>query len=120
LGKVPALITDDGAVLYDSYVICDYLDSRYNGWRLIPVDGNERWQVLRVHALADGIVEAGQLLRQETVVRAADMTNAGWMELQMDRINSGLELTGTLAKEFGEPPDLGQIALACAISWLEF
>ena len=120
LGKGPTLITNDSSVLYDSFVICDYLDSRHSGRRLIPVDGNARWHVLRLHALADGIVEAGQLLRQETVVRAADMTNGGWMELQRNRIDSGLDLADTLANEFVGLPDLGQIALACAIGWLEF
>jgi glutathione S-transferase len=120
LGKVPALITDDGAVLYDSYVICDYLESLNAGPHLIPATGEARWGVLRLHALADGIIEAGQLLRHETIMRAPDATNAGWMELQASRVGSGLDLANSLIGDFREEPDFGRIALACTIGWLEF
>ncbi|MBK17440.1 MAG: glutathione S-transferase [Rhodospirillaceae bacterium] len=120
IGKVPALITDDGDALHDSHVICEYLDSLSNGSRLVPEKAPKRWQVLRLHALSDEIILAGQLLRQETVVRPADQTSPEWMAMQEARINSGLDTAENLADELEAPVNLGQIALACAIDWLEF
>ena len=92
LGKVPTLVTDDGEILFDSHVICDYLDAFAGGHRLVPAAGRARWRILRLHALADGITEAGQLLRQETVVRPRAAHDAGWMALQSDRIAAGRNL----------------------------
>src|SRR4051812_16443664 len=59
LVKVPTLVTDGGEVLYDSAVICEYLDSLHDGKKLIPASGGERWRVLRAQALGDGILDAG-------------------------------------------------------------
>ena len=61
LGKVPALITDDGERLYDSPVICEYLDSLHDGARIFPPAGDARWRALRLQALADGILDAAIL-----------------------------------------------------------
>lgn len=61
LSKIPTLITDDGMVIYDSSVICEYLDSLHSGEKLIPPQGESRWQVLCLQALADGILDSGVL-----------------------------------------------------------
>ena len=66
LGKVPVLVLDDGAALFDSAVICDYLDSLHGGARLIPPSGPARWSAPRLQALAHGITDAGSAVRQET------------------------------------------------------
>ena len=66
LGKVPALTTDDGLVLCDSPLICEYLDSRHHGARLIPPGGPERWKVLNLQALSDGIMDAAVTDRKST------------------------------------------------------
>jgi glutathione S-transferase len=63
LMKVPTLITDGGEILYDSRVICEYLDSLHDGRKLLPASGGERWRVLRLQALGDGILDAGILIR---------------------------------------------------------
>src|ERR1051325_6259268 len=65
LGKVPVLICDDGLVLFDSIVICEYLDGPHDGRRLIPAEGRERFLTLRLQALAQGLTEAGGAIRWE-------------------------------------------------------
>ena len=70
LSKVPALVTDDGVTLYDSPVICEYLDSLGYAVALFPPSGGARWRALRFQALADGIMDAGVLRRGETMRRA--------------------------------------------------
>ncbi len=60
LGKVPALLTDAGEALYDSPVICEYLDSLHDGEALFPVAGEARWRALRQQALGDDRIQADQ------------------------------------------------------------
>ena len=63
LMKVPTLVADGGEALYDSRVICEYLDSLHGGRKLIPASGGERWRVLGLQALGDGMLDAGLLTR---------------------------------------------------------
>ena len=65
LGKVPVLICDDGLVLFDSTVICEYLDGMHEGQKLIPASGKTRWLALRLQALAQGIADSGIAVRWE-------------------------------------------------------
>src|SRR5579883_607108 len=69
LRKIPALALEDGTVIFDSTVICEYLDARAGGGKLIPASGAERWRVLTRHALAQGMCDAAVLLRYETWLR---------------------------------------------------
>ena len=59
LGKVPVLVAADGFCLFDSIVICEYLDGLHDGERMIPASGIARWQALRLQALAQGLADAG-------------------------------------------------------------
>jgi len=68
LGKIPALVLDDGAVLYDSRVIVEYLDHLAGGGRVIPTESNARFAALRMQALADGIMDASVLLVYEAAL----------------------------------------------------
>jgi glutathione S-transferase len=120
LMKVPTLITDDGLALYDSRVICEYLDSQHAGVKLIPAGGNDRWRVLRWQAMADGITDAGLLCRYETAVRAEDKRSAEWTAGQLTKVKQGLDMAESDSALLTGPINLGQIALACAIGWLEF
>ncbi|MSP47815.1 MAG: glutathione S-transferase [Alphaproteobacteria bacterium] len=120
LMKVPTLVTDDGQVLYDSRVICEYLDSQHAGVRMIPASGPDRWRVLRWQAMADGITDAGLLVRYETVVRAEDKRSAEWTAGQMAKVNQGLDMAENDSALLSGPINLGQIALAAGIGWLEF
>jgi len=119
LVKIPALQTDDGAVLYDSAVICEYLDTLHIGTRLFPA-GKSRWDALRLQALCDGILEAAVLCRYETAVRPAELRWSGWIDGQFVKIRNGLD---ALAKE--EPTwnryfGIGQIGAACVLGYLDF
>lgn len=120
LMKVPTLITDDGQALYDSRVICEYLDSQHAGVRLLPTAGPDRWRVLRWQAMADGITDAGLLCRYEIVTRAEDKRSAEWTAGQMTKVNQGLDMAENDSAFLSGPINLGQIALASGIGWLEF
>ena len=110
--KLPTLVTDDGMALYDSRVICEYLDSQHAGTPLIPKAGPDRWRVLRWQAMADGITDAGLLCRYETVVRTEDKRSAEWTAGQMTKITQGLDMAENDSALLSGPINLGQIALA--------
>jgi glutathione S-transferase len=120
LMKVPTLVTNDGVALFDSYVICEYLDSKNKGAKLLPASGKARWSVLALHATANGITEAGLLARYEEVLRKPEVRNNEWVQGQIAKINNGLDQLEKNAKLLGGRINLGQIAAACAIGWLEF
>ena len=90
LGKVPALILDDGVVLVDSPVICEYLDSLHDGDRLFPAAGPARWRVLRQQALADGILDAAilRLLDDQCVSSHSSPPRSCWCWLTPSRCTS--------------------------------
>src|SRR3954454_297360 len=71
LAKIPALLTDEGELLYDSPVICEYLDGLHDGARFFP-QGKGRWQALRRQALGDGILDAAITVRYEMILRPAE------------------------------------------------
>jgi len=120
LRKIPALVTDDGAVIHDSGVICDYLDALAGGGRLIPTAGPERWQVLTAHALADGMCGAAVSIRYETVVRPEAARWANWADDQWDRIRTGLAWFESHPEASAGPLDLGSITLGCLLGYLDF
>ena len=119
LGKIPTLIADDGAVLYDSRVICDYLNGLGDG-RLVPAQGPRRWAVYRDQALADGIMEAAVLVRYETFARPESLRWKGWIDGQMDKVNCSLKEIETRAVSLAGRVDLGTIAIGCALGYLDF
>ncbi len=120
LGKVPALILDDGTALYDSPVICEYLDSLGEGAGLLPPPGPARWTALRQQALADGIMDAAILRMLETVRRPEPLRWAGWIELQKGKVMRALDSLERHAGDLNGPPTLGQIAVGCALGYLDF
>ena len=117
LSKVPALVRDDGSSLFDSPLICEYLDSLSDQNPLLPAAGEDRWQVLRLHALANGITDAAYLSTMERR-RPEDEQSDTWWEAQRGKIARGMD-----ALEGGELPgnevNLGTIALAAALGYVD-
>lgn len=119
LGKVPTLLLDDGEALYDSPVICAYLDDLASGG-LLPAAGPERWRVLRNEALGDGILDAAVLVFIERNKRGDGERSAWWEQLQIDTLTRALDALEGLAGGFGDRFDLGQLGIACALGYLDF
>lgn len=118
LGKVPVLILEGGLTLFDSAVICEFLDGLHDGPSLIPAGGPERWRVLRLQALAQGMIDAGIALRWETERRPAEVRWAPMAEGQTEKLIAAYDFAEREALD--GPLHLGQIALATALDWLEF
>jgi len=119
LGKVPVLILDDGLALFDSGVICDYLDRLHGGMPLIPPAGTARSQALRLQAVAHGISDAGGAVRQETERRPPPYRYPAMRDGQIRKLVAAYDF---LEQEpaLDDPLHIGQIALATALSWIEF
>jgi len=123
LGKVPVLITDDGTRLFDSPVIVEYLDSISPVARLIPEPARQRIQVRRWEALADGILDAAVLLVQESR-RPTELQSEAVIARQRAKIDRTLMFAATELGDktwcSGETYSLADIALACALGFLDF
>jgi len=123
LGKIPALVLDDGAALYDSRVIVEFLDGKSPISRLIPEDLRDRVAVRRWEALADGVLDAGLLVRYESLRDKSEQSKA-WTDKQLARIKRGMaHMTSDLAERpwcHGERYSLADIALGCCLGWLGF
>ena len=116
LGKIPALILEDGTVIYDSPVIAEYLDARAGGGVVIPA-GNERFPALIMQALADGIMDASLLLVYEGRFRSPETHNQCWIESQRGKVERGLARLEASPPALSHRPHVGQIALACALGY---
>lgn len=119
LGKVPALIRPGLPTLFDSDVICAYLDSLHDGRKLIPDHGESRWRALREQALAQGLAEIGIALRWETVRRPRELRYAPLRDGYVEKLVSAYEWLESELDVF-EPIQVGHVALATCLSWLEF
>ena len=118
LGKVPTLLTDDGLALYDSRVICEYLNALAGG-SLYPTEGADRWAVLAEHALYDGMLDATLLARYETALRPQALQWADWSAGQFDKIWTGLTEAESKAASLADRIDLATITLACLLGYLD-
>ena len=121
LKKIPALVLDDGSALFDSPVICEYLNEFGGGkfftpasvWK--PVSG--RWKALGLQALGDGIMDAAVACRYETTQPEA-LRNADHIARYKATIAAGLDALERVA--FAEPPAIGEITAGCALGYLDF
>jgi glutathione S-transferase len=120
LVKIPALATPDLGTLYDSAVICEYLDSLHRGTPLFPSAGPERWRTLRLQALGDGILEASVLMRYESAVRPEPLQWSDWNAGQLTKVRGGLDALEQECPGWGERFAIGQITAACVLGYLDF
>jgi glutathione S-transferase len=118
LSKIPTLVLDDGTVLYDSPVICEYLDSLHAGRKLVPADGKERMTALRRQALGDGFLDFLLLLRNEREREHPSPVHVATFGTKKQAALKALD------KEAGDLAasafTVGHIAIGCALSYLDF
>jgi glutathione S-transferase len=119
LGKVPVLVRPGLPPLFDSDVICEYLDTLHGGRRLIPAEGEARWHALRVQAVSQGLADAGVALRWETVRRPEALRYAPLQDGYAEKLIASYDW---LEQELdvGSPVHVGHVAVATCLSWLEF
>lgn len=119
LTKVPALERPDGPTLYDSRVICAYLDARA-GDKFYP-QGARRWDTLTLEATADGILDAALSMTYETRLRPADKQMEAWSDGQWSKIERACDALNTRwMSHLAGPLDMGQIAVGCALAYVDF
>lgn len=119
LGKIPALTRADGPALYDSRVICRYLDS-LAGNRLYPT-APRLWETLTLEATADGVLDAAILMVYESRMRPEEKRHDPWVDAQWAKIERALDALESLwMPHLNGPLDMGHIAIGCALSYLDF
>lgn len=123
LGQVPVLLLEDGRPIFDSRVIVEFLDNASPRGKLIPTDNRERIEVRRWEALADGVLDAGVLVRRE-LARPEGERSPAWIERQQKKINAGLKM---MAQDLGDNLwcaghgyTLADIAVGVCLGWLAF
>lgn len=120
LAKIPVLVLEDGTQLYDSKVICEYLDTLHAAPLLFPAGGRERILTLRLGALGDGVLEAAVLLVYEKRFRPADKWVDVWVNRQQDKIDAALRWLENEPPAWAAHPDYGHITVAAALGYLDF
>lgn len=117
--KIPALVTDDGMTLFDSPVICEYLDSLNTGTKMFP-EGRARWQALRLQAAGDGMLDAALLVVYEGRFREEAMRNQAWTDAQLSKVAGALDAFEAEAHGFGDRADIGTITVGCGLGYVDF
>jgi glutathione S-transferase len=119
IGKIPALSVK-GMDLFDSPVICEYLDQQHKGRKLLPRKGRDRWVALRLQAMGDGLLDAALLTRYENTLRPEEKRWPDWTQGQMKKIDGVLAQLEAESKSLKGKPTLGTITVACALGYLDF
>lgn len=120
LGKIPVAILEAGDILFDSPVICAYVDSlNHDHPKLIPDAADQRWAVITLEALGDGLGEAVVAASAEDS-KPDDKRTQAIVDRQMGKVNSALGALNKMAGDFNDPPMMGEIAVACALGFMEF
>ena len=120
LGKIPTLVLEDGTILFDSPVICEYLDTLHGGPKLYPPSGPDRFIALRRHALGSGMIDMGLLLLGERS-RPEAQRSAPHMELWTLKLRSGVAALEPQAEALAAAPfGIGHVAIGVALGYLDF
>lgn len=118
LGRIPALIRSDGPAIYDSRVITRFLDARAQGG-LYP--DARLWEVLTLEATAEGILDSALSIVYETRLRPPEHQSEDWMVAQWSKISHACKaVSERWMSHLAGPVDMGQIALGCALGYLDF
>ena len=117
IGKIPALIIEDGTVLYDSPVILEYLDHRAGGGKIVPQESNARFAALTLQALCDGILDACILLVYEGRWRPVEKHEQKWIDHQTGKVSRAFSVLEAAPPAIDSIPNVGAITLACALGY---
>lgn len=120
LGKVPALILDDGTTYIDSSMVCEYLDSLHDGRKLYPAPGPERWRALRLYWLAKGVIDASVDRVVEIGRRPKDLQWPEWLRRRKTATARALDLLESEVPHLAGDVTIGQVALGVALGYLDF
>jgi len=119
LGQIPTLVLGDGTAIYDSPVVCDYLDTLHDGPPLIPRDGPMRWQALKLQAIADAMLDQAIAVYTDAG-RPAEQRNEAMLDRRRTRLKRCLSSLEDDTASLDGALTIGQIAVACALGYLDF
>ncbi len=120
LGRIPALVLDNGDTIHDSHVICEYLDSIGSGPILVPRTGPERWRTLTLGSLGDGLIEQALLQVYEGRYRPENMRVDSWVQRLQSKIDRTLDQLESAPPAWKDHPDYGHLTLAAALGYMDF
>ena len=120
LSKLPTLVLDDGRTLFDSAVICEYLDGLHAGAPMFPKAGPERWEVLRRHALGNGLLDMLVLWRNERDREPARQLNELLDAFGVKSDSALAQLEKEAAALEAAPFCIDQVAIVCALGYLDY
>ena len=120
LGRIPTLVLDDGSALYDSTVICEYLDSLHGGRRLFPESGPARWTALRRHALGNNLIDNLMLWRNEMTRPQIQQSPETLAAFDLKVRNAVAALDGEADALIAAPVDIGHVAIGSALGYADF
>ena len=119
LTKIPTLELEDGSTIFDSTVICEYLDTLHDGQKMIP-DDETRWNTLVTQSIGNGIMEAAVGVRYEQALRPQEHQWDVWMNGQFAKIDKALDVLETWRGARIQDMHIGSITVACALAYLDF
>lgn len=120
LNQIPTLITDDGQALYDSAVICEYLDCSHEGLPLFPRKGDARWVALRLQTLGDGITDAGVARTLENTRRPETYRWPEFHAREQAKVRRVLDKIESEVSQLEDPITIASIAIACGLAYLDY
>jgi glutathione S-transferase len=120
IGKVPTLISAQGVEIFDSSVICEFLDNLHAGSKMFPIDAEGRITANQFQSLADGMMDAAVLGFIENSRRPKDRRWGEWSDRQLAAITRSLNWLEERHQTLNQTSDIGTISVACALGYLDF
>ena len=120
LGKIPTLILDNQTIIYDSKVICEYLDSVHNGEKFFPIQLEVRWKTLLLQALGDGVADAIIIAAMNKLMRPEEYVYEPAVISQLEKVDTGLSEINNLVSDFRKLGKIGPLSVACALGYIDF